>query len=47
MKLLLDMNLPPAWATRFCNEGFETLHWTAVGPGNLFRSRIRLLPISD
>ncbi len=34
MKLLLDMNLPPAWAPRFCSEGFEALHWTDVGPGN-------------
>lgn len=34
MKILLDMNLPPAWTEFLEAEGFETVHWSSVGdPG--------------
>jgi len=31
VKLLVDMNLSPVWATYLVGEGFEAIHWTAVG----------------
>jgi len=31
MKLLLDMNLSPAWETVFRTEGWESVHWSHVG----------------
>ena len=31
MKLLLDMNLSPAWVPRLQAAGWETWHWSAVG----------------
>lgn len=31
MKILLDMNLPPRWATFLSAEGFECVHWSNVG----------------
>ena len=31
MKLLLDMNLPPDWVTWLAGEGFDVVHWSAVG----------------
>ena len=31
MKILLDMNLPPRWATFLSDEGFECIHWSHVG----------------
>lgn len=31
MKLLLDMNLPPAWVRFLQEEGFAALHWSTVG----------------
>jgi predicted nuclease of predicted toxin-antitoxin system len=31
MKLLLDMNLSPAWVGFLQQEGFESLHWSTVG----------------
>ena len=32
MKILLDMNLPPAWVEFLENEGFQAIHWSNVGP---------------
>ncbi|HAJ46548.1 MAG TPA: hypothetical protein DCL54_08205 [Alphaproteobacteria bacterium] len=32
MKLLLDMNLPPALADRITELGIETVHWSGLGP---------------
>ena len=32
MKILLDMNLPPAWVDYLESEGFEAIHWANVGP---------------
>jgi predicted nuclease of predicted toxin-antitoxin system len=34
MKLLLDMNLSPRWASILEAAGLEAVHWSAVGPGN-------------
>ena len=31
MKLLIDMNLSPAWVETFAAAGFEAIHWSAVG----------------
>lgn len=31
MKLLLDMNLPPAWCTALRQDGHDAWHWSAVG----------------
>ena len=31
MKILLDMNLPPRWATFLSEEGVECIHWSNVG----------------
>ena len=31
MKLLLDMNLPPALTTALRSVGFESVHWSDVG----------------
>jgi predicted nuclease of predicted toxin-antitoxin system len=31
MKVLLDMNLPPRWVGFLRQEGFEAVHWSAVG----------------
>jgi uncharacterized protein (DUF433 family) len=34
MRLLLDMNLSPAWVDFLEAEGWETVHWHAVGEPN-------------
>lgn len=31
MKLLIDMNLSPAWVEALRRNGFESVHWSAVG----------------
>jgi predicted nuclease of predicted toxin-antitoxin system len=31
MKLLIDMNLSPAWVGYLVSEGFEAAHWSSVG----------------
>jgi predicted nuclease of predicted toxin-antitoxin system len=31
MKLLVDMNLAPAWAPFLQANGFEAIHWSSVG----------------
>src|SRR5690349_22566759 len=31
MKVLVDMNLSPAWATFLCAAGFEATHWSDFG----------------
>ncbi|MBW2199102.1 MAG: DUF5615 family PIN-like protein [Deltaproteobacteria bacterium] len=31
MKILLDMNLPPAWVDFLENQGFQAIHWSNVG----------------
>lgn len=34
MKILLDMNLSPAWVEFLEGEGFEAVHWSLVGEPN-------------
>jgi len=34
MKLLVDMNLSPAWVPFLVQEGFEAVHWSQVGPSD-------------
>ncbi|NCP16429.1 hypothetical protein GW866_05230 [bacterium] len=31
MKILIDMNLPPAWAEALQRAGFQAVHWSEVG----------------
>ncbi|MBP9889063.1 MAG: DUF5615 family PIN-like protein [Leptospiraceae bacterium] len=31
MKILIDMNLSPAWIEHFKEFGIESIHWTQVG----------------
>jgi predicted nuclease of predicted toxin-antitoxin system len=31
VKLLVDMNLSPSWASRLAQHGFEAVHWSAIG----------------
>jgi predicted nuclease of predicted toxin-antitoxin system len=31
VKLLVDMNLPPGWAGRLAQHGFEAVHWSTIG----------------
>lgn len=31
MKILIDMNLSPAWVNAFEGEGFQSIHWSSVG----------------
>ena len=31
MKILIDMNLSPAWASALSKAGFESVHWSEVG----------------
>lgn len=34
MKILIDANLTPLWATYLTGRGIESLHWSDVGPLN-------------
>jgi len=34
VKILLDMNLSPAWVGFLVKEGFDAVHWTGVGVPN-------------
>jgi len=31
MKILIDMNLSPAWCEEFAAHGYETRHWSTIG----------------
>ncbi len=31
MKLLVDMNLSPAWVSCLAERGFDAIHWSSVG----------------
>lgn len=32
MKLLIDMNLSPLWVQFLAESGFDSIHWSAIGP---------------
>lgn len=34
MKILVDMNLAPAWIEFLASAGFQARHWSAIGPGD-------------
>lgn len=34
MKLLIDMNLSPAWVQVFEQHGLSAVHWSAIGEGD-------------
>ena len=34
MKLLIDMNLSPQWVSVFEKAGWESVHWSFMGPSN-------------
>lgn len=34
MKVLVDMNLSPGWASFLADAGFEAVHWSNVGAGS-------------
>ena len=34
MKVLVDMNLSPRWATRLNDSGVQAVHWSLVGRGS-------------
>lgn len=34
MKLLVDMNLSPAWIEALAKEGLEAVHWSTIGKAN-------------
>ena len=34
MRLLIDVNLSPAWVPFFAAHGYEAIHWSTVGPHN-------------
>ena len=31
MRILVDVNLSPAWVDELIAQGFEAVHWTSVG----------------
>jgi predicted nuclease of predicted toxin-antitoxin system len=32
MRILVDMNLTPRWANHLSYSGYETIHWSSIGP---------------
>ena len=32
MKLLIDMNLSPLWVQFLADSGFDSIHWSSIGP---------------
>jgi predicted nuclease of predicted toxin-antitoxin system len=34
MKVLIDMNLSPRWATVLTHAGLEAVHWSRLGAGD-------------
>ena len=40
MKILIDMNLSPAWAEIFASHDIEAVHWSKVGAVNAVDSEI-------
>jgi predicted nuclease of predicted toxin-antitoxin system len=40
VKFLIDMNLSPGWQPYLRDQGFEAVHWSAIGAGNAPDSEI-------
>jgi predicted nuclease of predicted toxin-antitoxin system len=40
MKILIDMNLSPAWVQFLVAKGIEAIHWSAIGEASAPDSRI-------
>jgi predicted nuclease of predicted toxin-antitoxin system len=40
VKILVDMNLPPAWTETLAQAGLEAVHWSAIGDGRALDSEI-------
>lgn len=34
MRIVIDMNLTPAWVSVLERHGFEAVHWSTIGAGN-------------
>ena len=32
MKILIDMNLSPLWVQFLVDSGFDSVHWSSIGP---------------
>jgi predicted nuclease of predicted toxin-antitoxin system len=32
MRILIDMNLTPRWVNYLRDSGYETMHWSSIGP---------------
>ncbi len=32
MKILIDVNLPPTWASVIEEAGYTAVHWSTIGP---------------
>jgi predicted nuclease of predicted toxin-antitoxin system len=32
MRILIDMNLTPRWVNHLSDGGYETIHWSSIGP---------------
>ncbi len=53
IKLLIDMNLSPAWVEVLGKAGIKAVHWSQVGSHGALvsvdreNSRARILPIGD
>jgi hypothetical protein len=49
MKILIDMNLSPAWVSVLEEAGHTASHWSTIGSLNASddeeKSRVRLLPL--
>jgi predicted nuclease of predicted toxin-antitoxin system len=43
MKILLDMNLPPAWVDFLENHGIQAIHWSNVGSYDASDKEIMML----
>ena len=39
MKVLIDMNLSPRWATVLTHAGLEAVHWSRLGSGESYGVR--------
>jgi predicted nuclease of predicted toxin-antitoxin system len=47
MKLLVDMNFSPAWIPYLAEQGFEAVHWSAVGAADALDETIATYAIAN